>query len=98
MLITAGILTALLVPTVLVMGWRCWLLPPVPAIRVWSLSFAGMTLAMLAWLWMAQYWRTKFERCRELGSPRLQQWQLCPRSWPKIVFYYQDFEILYGDG
>lgn len=78
-MIIAAVLTGLLLPTVSVMAWRCWNLPPVPVIRIWSLSFAAMSAAMLGQLWMCQYWRAKFVECQELRlqlppeSPQQQQ-------------------------
>ena len=43
------------------MAWRCWNLPPIPATRIWSLSFGAMTLAMVLQSARADFWKNRFE-------------------------------------
>jgi hypothetical protein len=62
-MILAGLLTVGLSLFALVMVWRCWNLPPVPAIRWWSVGFGGASLAMIAEMWRAELWKN---RCHEL--------------------------------
>src|SRR5712692_7905187 len=88
MLITAA-LTVVLLPLVSVMAWRCWRLQPVPAIRIWSLSFAAMTLAMVLQAWRAELWRSRFAQLTiQLQSEPL-RYQQYRQSLPKIMFFYQ---------
>jgi hypothetical protein len=72
MLITAALWIGFF-PLIMVMAWRCWNLRPVPVIRIWSLSFGAMTLAMLGQASMCQYWRAKFVKCQAGVSQSLQQ-------------------------
>jgi hypothetical protein len=84
------LITALLLPLIAVMAWRCWSLPHVPEIRSWSLAFVAMTLAMLLQGWRAQLWQTRFERLvLQRQEPQLHS-QLCPRSAPSLTFVRQN--------
>ena len=39
----AVLVTAFLLPLVVGTAWKCWCLPPVPAIRIWAWLFRGMS-------------------------------------------------------
>jgi hypothetical protein len=60
--ILADLLTVALLLLVLVMVWRCWNLPPAPAIRFWALGFAGMSANYLDQLWRAEAWKRECEK------------------------------------
>ena len=79
-------MTVLLLPTVLVMAWRCWNLPP---IRIWSLSFAAMTVALLGQVWMCQYWKSKFVEFQEAQLQSLLQSRRQQQSLSKTTFCYR---------
>jgi len=53
----AVLVTAFLLPLVVGTAWKCWCLPPVPAIRIWAWLFRGTTLTMLAQMWRAEMWK-----------------------------------------
>jgi hypothetical protein len=83
-MILAGLLTVALLLFVLVMVWRCWNLPPVPATRLWALAFGGMSAGMLYQFWRAEAWKSETEKL-ELN---LQGRRLLPRppTSPKTRF------------
>lgn len=87
-MILAGLLTVALLSLVLVMVWRCWKLPPVPAIRLWALGFAGMTVNCLYQSWRAEIWKKEAEKL----ALKLQVQRLLPRRQvsPKTGFFYRD--------
>jgi hypothetical protein len=71
-MILAVLITVTLLPLVVVMVWRCWNLPPVPAIRLWALGFAGMSANYLDQLWRAEAWENEAERLQiKLRGQRL---------------------------
>ncbi len=78
-LVAAWSMTVALLLFVLVMVWRCWNLPPVPAIRFWALGFAGMSANFLDQFWRAEAWEKEYEKL-EL---KFQGRRLLPR--PKIT-------------
>src|SRR5437879_5314092 len=75
MIFLAIVITALLLPLVAVMVWRCWNLPPVPVIRLWALAFGGMSAGMLYQFWRAEAWKAVSEKL-EL---KLQEQRLLPK-------------------
>lgn len=81
MLITAA-LTLLFLPLVVVIAWPCWNLRPVPAIRIWSVSFGAMALAMLLQSARADFWRSKFELLTLQLQSQPQKCQQCQRPAP----------------
>src|SRR5947208_1159123 len=74
------------------MVWRCWNLPPVPAIRLWALAFGGMSAGMLYQFWRAEAWKKETEKL-EL---KLQGQRLLPRrqASPKTTSLYRDRKLL----
>src|SRR6266542_4247069 len=88
----AVVITALLLPLVPVMVWRCWNLPPVPATRLWALAFGGMSAGMLYQFWRAEAWKKETEKL-EL---KLQGQRLLPRrqASPKTTSLYRDRRLL----
>ena len=90
MLIITALLTVLLLPLIAVMAWRCWSLPPVPEIRIWSLAFVAMTLAMLLQAWRAQLWQTRFERLTPQRQESQLQSLLYPQFAPNLTSWCQD--------
>src|SRR5438876_2473636 len=83
MSILALTVTALLLPLVLVMVWRCWNLLPVPEARWWALGFGGMSLAMLAQMWRAELWKNRFDKLERQFKPALPRFQPKRLSLPK---------------
>ena len=83
--------TALLLLLVSVMVWRCWNLPSVPAIRLWAIGFAGMSVNYLDQFWRAEAWKKETEKLEiKLQGRRL------PRQRKKVSFV-EGVEILDAD-
>jgi hypothetical protein len=59
-MILAGLLTVALSLFVLVMVWRCWNLPPIPATRLWAIGFGGASLAWAAANLRAELWKKRY--------------------------------------
>ena len=76
-MILAGLLTVALLLLVLVITWRCWNLPPIPAIRWWAVGFGLMTAAMLAQTWRAEVWRNRYHKLEPLRQ------RVPPQSQPR---------------
>ena len=91
MIVLAWAMTVVLLLFVSVMVWRCWKLPPVPAIRLWALGVAGMTVNCLYQFWRAEIWKKEAEKL-EL---KLQGQRLLPRRQvsPKTGSFYRDQRI-----
>jgi hypothetical protein len=88
-MIISAALTVALLPLVSVMAWRCWNLPPIPATRIWSLSFGVMTLAMLLQAWRADLWKLRFERLARSEQPRRSQSQQFRQFLPSSNLAFQ---------
>src|SRR5437016_13835594 len=89
MSILALTVTALLLPLVLVMVWRCWNLLPVPEARWWAVGFGGMSLAMLAQMWRAELWKNRFDKLERQFQPALPRFQPKRLSLPKTKFSFR---------
>src|SRR5438552_17885394 len=88
MSILALTVTALLLPLVLVMVWRCWNLLPVPEARWWALGFGGMSLAMLAQMWRAELWKNRFDKIERQFQTALPRFQPKRVSLPKTKAFF----------
>jgi len=92
-LITA-VLAVLFLPLVTVIAWKCWSLPPVPVIRIWSLSLAGMALAMVLQSARADFWKMRSDRLRRSSQSKLLQSQQWRQLSSSIMYRYSRPEYL----
>src|SRR5438552_10185107 len=89
-MVLALLVTVLLLPLVVVMVWRCWNLPPVPAIRWWAIGFAGASLAWLAAHWRAELLKKRYDELEAKFRSIPRQSQSRRLRLPSTEFSYQD--------
>ena len=80
-MIVTGILVVTFLPLATVMVWQCWNLQPMPAVRFWALSFAGLSLAMVLQSARADYWYNRFVRAEQLPRLARQLPPQLPQPW-----------------
>src|SRR6266542_6522138 len=61
-MVLALLVTVLLLLFALATMWRCWNLPPVPAMRLWAVAWSGMSAWMLYFFWRAEAWKKEAEK------------------------------------